>query len=108
MSRDKSSVPILRGKLAAFVENELHRRTMRFQQQIRNYSLSDQFRLLRLRFGIEMMADVAVGKSVKPPFPNVCEVVRRQIIAQVASFHHGCPQLAGLRSKPDAYAIALA
>src|SRR5262249_1761190 len=105
MSRDKSSVPILRGKLAAFVENELHRRTMRFQQQIRNYSLSDQFRLLQLHFGIEMMADVAVGKSVKPLFLNMCEVVRRQIIAQVASFHHGCPQLAGLRVKGCNFAL---
>lgn len=70
---------------------------MRVQQDVRRQRLLHEIRSFPLQPWIFMRSQVGVRPAVESVFLKMCEIVRWQIVAELITFLHGCPQRVRIR-----------
>src|SRR6516162_11467637 len=80
LERDERTALVLRRELFAFVENQIHRRRMRLEQQIGSDRRVHFLRCKAGETGLRVLADIGIGPAVETSILYVREIIGRQVV----------------------------
>ncbi len=105
MLGNEGAMAVLRGKNLLVVEDELQRRHMRTQREVRRDCLGDHV-WPRGHTIVGMVSIIGIGPAIEAALRDMREIVGGDFICNIVTFVHRGPERAGFGMEPNSYGIA--